>query len=71
MQALWHWFTALPEVCARHADRHGPNRLLPAEALPAHGRVPRHVKPSPQDSGSDGRTAEHSMPAACARREPT
>ena len=71
MESFCHWLRELSEVYARHANRHGPHRLLPAEMLPAHGRVPRHVKPSPQDSGPDGRTAEPSTPAACARCEPT
>jgi hypothetical protein len=62
MQAFWHWLTALGEVYARHAERHGPNRLLPAEVLPPHGRVPEPAEPSPQGSGSDGRTAESSTP---------
>jgi hypothetical protein len=34
MPALWYWLTALAEVYARHAVRHGPQRLLPAEVLP-------------------------------------
>jgi hypothetical protein len=71
MQFLWHCLTELAEVYARHAGRHGPNRLLPAEVLPAHGRVPGHAEPSPQGSGPDGRTAEPSTPTACAHREPT
>jgi hypothetical protein len=64
MQTLWHWLTELAEVYAHHAGRHGPNRLLPAEVLPAHGRVPGPAEPSSQDSGPDGRTAEPS-PKAC------
>ena len=71
MQALWHWLTELDEVYTSHAARHGSNRLLPAEVLPPHGRVPRHAESSPQGSGPDGRTAEHSTPTACAHREPT
>ena len=67
MQALWHWLTELAEVYTRHADRHGPNRLLPAEVLPAHGRVPNDGEPSPQGAGPDGRTAESSAPKACTR----
>jgi hypothetical protein len=43
MQSLGHWLTELDEVYARHAGRHGPNRLLPAEVLPAHGHVPGHA----------------------------
>jgi hypothetical protein len=65
MQALWHWLTELGEVHARHADRHGPNRLLPAEVLPAHRRVPAHRESSPQGTGPDRCTAEHSAPNAC------
>src|SRR5215475_12731166 len=38
MKSLWHWLTELGEVYARHAGRHGPNRLLPSEVLPAHER---------------------------------
>ena len=62
MQALWHWLTELDEVYARHVGRHGPNRLLPAEVLPAHGRVPGHREPSAQGSSPDESTAEHSTP---------
>jgi hypothetical protein len=62
MKLLWHWLTELG-----HADRHGPNRLLPAEVLPPHGRMPGHTEPSPQGSGPDGRTAESSTPRACTR----
>jgi len=62
MQALWHWLTELDEVYARHVGRHDPNRLLPA-----HRRVPGHRGPSPQGSGLDGRTAQHSTPKACTR----
>jgi hypothetical protein len=65
MQALWHWLTELGEVYARHAGRHGPNLLLPAEVLPGHERVPGHRGPSPQGTGPDGNTAEHSAPKAC------
>ena len=65
MQALWHWLTELAEVYTRHAGRHGPNRLLPAEVLPAHGRVPGHGGASPQGTGSDRGTAEPSAPKAC------
>ncbi len=65
MESCYHWLTELGEVYARHADRHGPNRLLPAEVLPAHGRVPEPADPSPQGSGPDGRTAEPSTPSVC------
>jgi hypothetical protein len=37
MKSLWHWLTELAEVYARHAGRHGPNRLLPAETRPRMG----------------------------------
>jgi hypothetical protein len=67
MESCYHWITELAEVYARHAARHGPNRLLPAEVLPAHGRVPGPAEPSPQGSGPDGRTAESSTPRACTR----
>jgi hypothetical protein len=67
MPALWHWLTELDEVYARHAARHGPNRLLPAEVLPVQGHVRGYAKPSPQGSGPDGRTAEPSAPTACTR----
>ena len=30
MESCCHWLTELAEVYARHAGRHGPNRLLPA-----------------------------------------
>jgi hypothetical protein len=60
MESGCHWLTALAEVYARHAARHGPHRLLPPEVLPAHGGVPGHAEPSPQDSDPDGRTAEPS-----------
>jgi hypothetical protein len=53
MQALWHWLTELGEVYARHAGRHGPNRLLPAEVLPTRVRIPGHGGTSLQDTGSD------------------
>jgi hypothetical protein len=71
MQALWHWLTELDEVYTRHAGRHGPNRLLPAEVLPAHGRCQGTGDHSPQDSGPDGSTAQHSMPKACIRHGST
>ena len=67
MKSLWHWLTELDEVYARHAGRHGPNRLLPAEVLPAHGRLPKDAEPSPQDAGPDERMAEPSTPKACTR----
>jgi hypothetical protein len=67
MQSLWHWLIELAEVYARHAGRHGPNRLLPAEVLPVLGRVPGPREPSSQGSGPDERTAEHSTPEACTR----
>jgi hypothetical protein len=71
MESFCHWLTELDEVYTRHAGRHGPNRLLPAEVLPAHGHAPRHAEPSPQDSGPDGRTAESSPPTACTRHGST
>jgi hypothetical protein len=71
MLSLWHWLTELDEVYARHASHHGPNRLLPAEVLPAHGRVPEHRGSSPQGSGPDGRTAEHSAPIECTQHGST
>ena len=71
MTSFWHRLTELAEVYARHAARHGPHRLLPAEVLPAHGHVPEPAEPSPQGAGPDGCTAEHSTPTSCARREPT
>ena len=64
MSSLWHWLRELAEVYTRHVGRHGPNRLLPAEVLPAHGRVPGHGGASPQGAGSDGGTAEPSAPNA-------
>ena len=70
-RSLWHWLSELAEVYARHAGRHGPNRLLPAEVLPAHDRVPGHGEASPQGTGSDRRTAEHSAPKACTRHGST
>ena len=71
MQALWHWLTELEEVYARHAGRHGPNRLLPAEVLPTHDCVPGHGRASPQGTGSEGCTAEHSAPNVCTPQEST
>jgi hypothetical protein len=67
MKLLWHWLTELAEVYARHAERHGPNRLLPTEVLPAHGGVPEHSALSSQGAGPDGRTAESPTPRACTR----
>jgi hypothetical protein len=58
MQALWHWLAALGEVYTRHASRHGPNRLLPVEVLPARGCALGHA----EGSGPDESTAEQSMP---------
>jgi hypothetical protein len=71
MLSLWHWLTELDEVYARHAGRHGPNRPLPTEVLPAHGHVPGHAEPSHQSSGRDGSTAEPSTPKECTRHEST
>jgi hypothetical protein len=71
MESFCHWLTELAEVYIRHAGRHGPNRLLPAEVLPARGRVPGHRGPSPQDPGPDECTAESSTPRVCTRRERT
>jgi hypothetical protein len=70
MQTLWYWLTELAEVYARHAGRHGPNRLLPAEVLPAHGRVPGHAEPSSQDAGPNGCMAEHAAPPDTADDRP-
>jgi hypothetical protein len=67
MTSLKHWLTGLAEVYACHAARHGPNRLLPAEVLPTHGRVPGHDGASPRGTGSDSCTAEPSTPTACTR----
>jgi hypothetical protein len=71
MKSLWHWLTELAEVYARHAGRHGPNRLLPAEVLPTHDCVPGHGGTSPQGTGSDRCTTEHSAPKACTPRGST
>jgi hypothetical protein len=71
MESCCHWLTELAEVYACHAGRHGPNRLLPAGVLPAHGRVPGHAEPSPQDSGPDEKTAEPSTPKQCTQRGST
>jgi hypothetical protein len=65
MESFCHWLIELDEVYTRHAARHGPHRLLPAEALPAHGRVPKDAEPSPQSSGPDGRTVGHTTPRTC------
>jgi hypothetical protein len=65
MESCCHWLAELAEVYARHAARHGPHRLLPAEVLPAHGHVREHAEPSSQGSGPDRRTAEPSRPMAC------
>jgi hypothetical protein len=67
MKSLWHWLTELGEVYVRYARRHGPNRLLPGEVLPAHGRLPGHAEPSPQGAGPDGHRAQPSTPKACTR----
>jgi hypothetical protein len=71
MSSLWHWLSELAEVYTRHTSRHGPHRLLPAEVLPAHGRVPKDAEPSLQGSGPGGGTTEHSAPKACTHCEPT
>jgi hypothetical protein len=60
MPTLLYWLTELAEVYARHVSRHGPNRLLPAEVLPTHGRGPNDAEPSPQGSGPDQSSAEPS-----------
>jgi hypothetical protein len=60
MESFCHWLTELAEVYTHHAARHGPNRLLPAEVLPAHGGEPEHSALSPQGADPDGRTAEPS-----------
>jgi hypothetical protein len=67
MQSLWHWLIELAEVYTRHAGRHGPNRLLPAEVLPTRGGEPGHTEPSTQGAGPDGRTVEPSTSKACTR----
>jgi hypothetical protein len=67
MESFCHWLTELGEVYAHHAARHGPNRLLPAEVLPPHGRMTGHARLSRQGTGSDGRTAEPSKLEACTR----
>jgi hypothetical protein len=65
MPTLSRWLSELAEAYASHADRHGPNRLLPAEVLPAHDRVPGHGGAFPQGTGSDRCTAEHPAPLVC------
>jgi hypothetical protein len=67
MQSLGHWLTELDEVYARHAGRHGPNRLLPAEALPAHGRVPGYAAAGGPCT-TTGRGRGWGYGRACARR---
>jgi hypothetical protein len=62
MESGCHWLTALAEVYARHAARHGPHQLLPAAVLPAHGRVPGHGGASPPGASPDGRMAVPSTP---------
>ena len=37
MESFCHWLTELDEVYARHAARHGPNRLLPRRCSPRTG----------------------------------
>ena len=65
MPTVRHWLTELADVYARHAGRHGSNRLLPAEVLPAYDHMPGHGVASPQGTGSDRCTAEHSAPNVC------
>jgi hypothetical protein len=65
MESCYHWLTELGEVYARHVGRHGPNRLLPSEVLPAHGCAPGDGRASPQGTGSERCTTEHSAPKAC------
>jgi hypothetical protein len=67
MESFRHWLAELAEVYIRHAARHGPNRLLPAEVFPTHDRAPGHDGASPQGTGSDSCTAEPYTPAACTR----
>jgi hypothetical protein len=64
MRSFWHGLTELAEVYARHAERHGPNRLLPAEALPAHDCAPGDGGASTHGTGSERCTTEHSAPNA-------
>jgi hypothetical protein len=65
MPTVRHWLTELADVYARHAGRHGPNRLLPAEVLPAHDGAPGRGGASPQGISPDRGTAEPSAPQAC------
>jgi hypothetical protein len=67
MESLCHWLKELAELYTRHAGRHGPNRLLPAEVLPRREGEPGHTEPSPQGTGPDGCTVEPSTPKACTR----
>jgi hypothetical protein len=71
MPTVWHWLTELDEVYARHAGRHGPNRLLPAAVLPTHDCVPGHGGGSPQGAGPNGCMMGHAAPKACRRHELT
>jgi hypothetical protein len=65
MTSFKHWLTELAEAYASHAARHGPNRLLPPEVLPAPNCVPGHGGASPQGAGPNRCTAEPSAPKAC------
>jgi hypothetical protein len=58
MSSLWHWLSELADVYARHVGRHGPNRLLPAEVLPVHDRVPGRGGASPQNACTPQRSTE-------------
>jgi hypothetical protein len=60
MPTVRDWLAELADVYVCHVGRHGPNRLLPAEVLPAHGWVPNDAEPSRQGAGPDGRMAEPS-----------
>ena len=71
MPAVWPWLSELADAYARHAGRHGPNRLLPTEVLPAHDRAPGPAGVSPQGTGSDRGTAERSVPQVCTPQEST
>jgi hypothetical protein len=71
MSSLWHWLSELADVYARHAGRHGPNRLLPAEVLPTHDHVPGHGGASPEEAGPNGHMVGHASPKACRRHELT
>ena len=71
MPTIWHWLSELADVYVRHAGRHGPNRLLPAEVLPGHNRAPGYGGASPQGTGSDRGTAERSAPKAYTPRGST